>query len=142
MKYLGIDYGSKKVGIAVSDDSANLAFPKYVITNDTELLEHIARIVSEESIEAIVLGESRDFKGKENPIMKDIKDFKNTLEERLALPVYLEPEFFTSREAARIPHASDEPRSRKQKKHTNRDDSAAALILQRFLEKQQQSRTQ
>ena len=57
MKFLGIDYGSKKVGIAVSDDSANLAFPKCVIGNDVELLEHIARIVSEENIGAIVLGE-------------------------------------------------------------------------------------
>ena len=137
MKFLGIDYGSKKIGIAVSDDSANLAFPKCVIANDTELLEYITRIISEENIGAIVLGESRDFKGKENKIMKDIKSFKNILEEQFALPVYLEPEFLTSVEAARIPHASDEPRSRKQKKQTNRDDSAAALILQRYLEKQQ-----
>jgi len=125
MKYLGIDYGEKNVGIAVSDDSGKLAFAKTVLKNDKYLLENILKICNEEKIEAVVLGESFDFSGQPNLIMKDILIFKNKLEKISGLQVYLEPEFLTSAEAERI-----------QGKNDKIDASAAALILKSYLEKQ------
>jgi len=136
MKYLGIDYGSKKVGIAVSDDGGNLAFPKCVIENNTVLLDTILQIIKNEHAEEIVLGASYNYKGEENPIMTDIKKFKQLLKSHCILPVHFESEVLTSAQTRLQPQASDEPRSRKKKKRVHTDDSAAALILQSFLDKQ------
>ena len=135
MKYLGIDYGSKKIGIAVSDDEGNLAFPKCVIENNISALDLILKIITDEHVEAIVLGASLNYKGEENPIMEDIKKFKQLFESRSTCPVHFESETLTTVQAHAQPHASDEPRSRKKKKHVNVDDSAAALILQSYLDK-------
>jgi len=123
MKYLGIDYGEKRVGVAVSDDSGSLAFAKTVLPNDKYLLENVWRICAEEKIDEIIMGESFNFSGEPNFIMKDILNFKKEIE-RHGLKVYLEPEFLTSAEAERI-----------QGKNAKIDASAAALILKSYLDK-------
>lgn len=135
MKYLGIDYGSKRVGIAVSDDEGNIAFPKVVIDNDSALLEYITKVIENENITLVVVGESRDLEGKENPIMFEITHFIEQLKEKVSTPIHLEPEFLTTAEARRQPLSSDEPRSRKKQKHKKTDASAAALILQSYINK-------
>jgi len=125
MKYLGIDYGSKRVGIAISDETASYAFAKAVLVNDRMLLPTIHQLCIDERVEAIILGESKDYHGKDNPIMKRIVAHKKDLEIGLGLPVYLEPEFMTSAQAEHI-----------QGKTAMHDASAAALILQSYLDRQ------
>ena len=136
MKYLGIDYGSKKVGLAISDDEGTLAFPYKILKNDLELDDTIHNICGEEEISAIVLGRSHDLSGNPNKIMGSIEEFKQTLEGELDLPVYYENEFMTSVEA-RGRKGKEKNNSRKVKKgeQGNIDDSAAALILQRYLDR-------
>ena len=124
MKYLGIDYGSKRVGIALSDDTGTLAFAKAVFENNSELVSRIESICKNEKVESIILGESKDFSGKENSIMSAVHALKKTLEEKLKLPIHLEPEFLTSAEAERL-----------QGKNEMLDASAAAIILKSYLEK-------
>ena len=68
MKYLGIDFGEKRVGIAVSDIEGNIAFPKIIIENNTDLLKKITDFCNENAIEAIVIGESKNYKGEDNKI--------------------------------------------------------------------------
>lgn len=121
-KLLGLDYGAKRVGVALSDESGALAFPRVVLENNPGLLGKIKEICRLENIGAVILGESLDQAGRPNLIMVEINKFKNLLEKEIALPVYFEPEIFTSTEAGRY-----------QEKKS--DASAAALILQRFLEK-------
>ncbi len=128
MKYLGIDYGSKRVGVAVSDDRGSLAFPKIVLENKKNLTEKIKEICEEEKVESIVIGESLDSSGAPNPIMKNITVFKKHIESELSLPVYFEAEFMTSH------HAAIGGKKGEFKKEIL-DASAAALILQRFLDK-------
>jgi putative holliday junction resolvase len=123
MRFLGIDYGARRVGIAISSEEGNMAFPKCVLPNDRYLIERIAALCEEEDITAIVLGESKNYEGVPNPIMKKILIFKKTFEETIGLPVYLHPEFLTSAEAERI-----------QGKNELHDASAAALILKSYLE--------
>ena len=96
MKFLGIDYGDKKVGLATSDEEGNMAFSKEVLENTSSLVENIENIVKSENIDAVVIEESRNFKGEENVIMKRIKPFKESLEKTLNKPVYFEPELFSS----------------------------------------------
>ena len=127
MKYLGIDYGEKNVGIAVSDDNGKLAFAKMVLKNDKQLLENILVFCKQEKIEAVVLGDSFDFSGQPNFVRKNILNLKKVLEED-NLRVFLEPEFLTSAEAERV-----------QGKNDKIDASAAALILKSYLDKQQKN---
>jgi putative holliday junction resolvase len=124
MKYLGIDFGSKRVGIAVSDDLGKLAFPYAVLQNDKKMLETILEILKKEEIRKIVLGESKNFQGMPNKIQNEIDAFKEELEEKTRLKVESEPEFMTSVQAEQITG-----------KNEMHDASAAAIILQSFLDK-------
>ena len=140
MRYLGVDYGSKRVGVAVSDEAGEVALPLSVLPNDKKLLSKIKEIVVEKKIGAIVMGESKNFKGEANVIMEAIHRFKSTLARETGLPVFLEPEFMTSAEADRMnPPASGQNRKsgvrlrRPEAKNVMLDASAAALILQSYL---------
>jgi len=123
MRYLGIDYGTKRVGIALSDEDGRIAFPKSVLPSDSRLLDEIRALCSENDISAIVLGESKDYHGEYNEVMKPAFELKERLERELDLPVLLEPEFMTSAAAERATPGD------------MLDASAAALILQSFLDR-------
>ncbi len=133
MKYLGIDYGSKRIGVAVSDDTGSIAFPLAVVTAGPHALEEIENIARVNNVECIVLGESLNFKNEPNPIMEDIEQFKADIAELTGLPVEYQREFFTSAEAARQ-FAPDGSR-KKNPSQENLDAAAAALILQGYLDK-------
>lgn len=124
MKYVGIDFGSKRVGIAISDEEGKMAFPYSVILNNKELLVEMKKIIEKENIEGVVMGESKNFKGEPNKIMPEIEKLKKDLEEKTKLPVFFEPEFMTSQQAEHI-----------QGKNEMHDASAAAIILQSYLDK-------
>jgi len=133
MKLLGIDYGTKRVGTALSDDEGRLAFPYKILENNAGLAKTLADICAGEGVAAIVIGESRDFAGKENPIMPAVRVLKDALAKETGLPVHLEPEMLTTQEARRAP--AKQEKSRKPKKRTHVDASAAALILQSYIDR-------
>lgn len=136
MRYLGIDYGSKRVGLAISDEEALMAFPYKIIPNNMELIDTIHNICGSEEISAIVLGESHDLSGKPNKIMGSIEEFKRNIEAELDLPVYFQKEFMTTIEArGRVGKEINNAKKIGKDKQIGADASAAALILQRFLEK-------
>lgn len=142
MRYLGIDYGKKRVGVAISDEAGEFALPFSVLSGGFSLIESLKKIIIEKQIEAIVLGESKNFKGEDNAIMVEIKEFKRRLEEETGLPVYFELEFMTSALADRM-NDRDIGQSRKsglklrspKTKNEMLDASAAAIILQSYLDK-------
>ncbi len=136
MKYLGIDYGAKRVGLAMSDDGGKIAFPYRVIGNNLELIDTIHNICGEENISAIILGESLDSSGNKNKVMGSIEELKKNLEMELDLPVDFEKEFMTS------VHSGEQKfknifiaRKIKKEKNEKDDSKAAALILQRYLDR-------
>ncbi len=136
MKHLGIDYGSKRVGIALSDDGGTMAFPKAILPNNLDLIGSIGRLCREENVSAIVLGESRDLSGVKNKIMGSIEELKHNLETELELPVYFQAEFMTTVEArGREGKEKNNARKTSKEKSGQADASAAALILQRYLDK-------
>ena len=140
MRFLGVDYGEKRVGVALSDESGTLAFPRGIFANDARLVGRLKEICKAENVGMVVIGESRTYHGEENPIMKKIKKFKNTIEQSFGIPVALESETLSSAEARRAYHnIKDERTARKTKrKRINPvDDSSAAIILQSFLDKKQ-----
>lgn len=128
MKYLAIDYGTKRVGIATSDDEGTMAFPLRVIPNSKKLVEDIATICRSERVEMVVVGESHNFQNKPNPLMRDIVPFVAALKKETGLSVLFMPEMLSSREAAHMTGTN----------RTN-DASAAAIVLQSYLDRENQS---
>jgi putative Holliday junction resolvase len=134
MKYIGIDYGTKKIGVAISDEGGSIAFPLTVIAAGREALSKITAIIRESGAGVAVVGESRNFSGQKNEVMEDIEAFVKDLQEQTHLPVHYEREFFTSAMAAR--QFAPEEKSRKQNPSQEKlDASAAALILQSYLDR-------
>lgn len=123
MKYLGIDYGAKRVGLAVSDDIHGFAFPLVVLDNSDSLISEINKVCKENNIGEIVVGESKNFNQEANEIMKQINPFVEALKSSTGLPVHLHPEFLTSIEAERL-----------QGNNPMHDASAASLILKSYLD--------
>ncbi len=125
MKYLGVDYGEKRVGIAVTDTEGKIAFPKIVLENKADLTEQISKLCSGLGIEAVVIGESKDYKGEDNKISPKIIAFKRELENKIKIAIFLEPEFMSSMQVEKTFGKTE-----------MLDASAAAIILQTFLDKE------
>ncbi len=125
MKYLGIDYGEKRVGIATSDTEAKIAFPKVVLENNGELIRNIVNFCNENQIESIVIGESKNYKGEDNKINPQIISFKRDLSKEIKLSISLEPEFMSSAQVENTFGKTD-----------MLDASAASIILQTFMDKE------
>lgn len=124
MKYLGIDYGTKRVGVATSDEDGKIAFPKEVVANDNDLIINLEKLIGSENIKKVIIGESKNFKMEDNEIMTDIIDLKDVIEATMEIDVELHPEVLSSVEAEKI-----------QGKNDMIDASAAAIILQSYLDK-------
>jgi putative Holliday junction resolvase len=141
MRFLGIDYGTKRIGMAISDENGTLAFPKEIVQNDSNSFKRISEIINEENVREIVVGESVDFSGKLNALSGRIEVFILELEEKLKLPIHKQKEFLTSVEARRSKNTKEnfnksQSHSKvKQIKSGRVDASAAALILQRYLDR-------
>ena len=120
-KYCGIDYGTKKIGVALSDDSGTIAFPHSVIIQSPHAHTQIKEIIETNGVHEVVIGHSKDHDGTENPLMKHVYAFKKELEGSDYV-VHLEPEFLTTFQAKRM------------SEDNVADASAAALILQSFID--------
>ncbi len=122
MRYLGIDYGHKNIGLALSDEVGNFVYPYSVVSNGKDVVSLVKNICLKEGVAEIVIGESRDFKGQPNPILESSQIFGQSLKKETGLPVNFQIETYSSREAARIVGDDD-----------NLDARAAAIILESYL---------
>ena len=140
MRLLGIDYGSKRVGLALSDERGRFAMPLQVLTNQfvksskesretyiQKLIAEVAGIARKNNVSEVVIGESKNYEGEANAIMHESLEFKKSLEAE-GFIVHLEPEFMTSVQAERL---QDELKG----KEGMLDASAAAVILQSYLDR-------
>ncbi len=126
MKYLGIDFGTKKVGFAQSDDEGRLAYPLMISPNDAQLFKDTTELIREMKFGTVVIGESVDQKGKPNPIAKVAREFGAKLEGSCDVVIVYEKEWYSTVEARKQPG--------KEGSH-DVDDQAAAIVLQRYLDK-------
>jgi putative Holliday junction resolvase len=126
-RFLGVDFGTKRVGLSISDENGQIAFPKEVVPNDKNLFSKLKEVIQAENILEIVVGESTNFDGTANPVAKYIEEFILRLQDEIKLPIHKQKEFLTSVEARRY---KDETKSTS----NSVDAAAAALILQRYLD--------
>ena len=123
---MGIDYGKKRVGIALSDETERFAYPHSVLDARKDLVGNTVKICRNERVGKIILGRSLDYKMRPNEIMGAISEFKNELEIASGLTIEFEDEFMTTQEAGRL-----------QGENKMSDASAAALILKSYIDKHQ-----
>jgi putative Holliday junction resolvase len=124
MRILGIDYGTKRVGLALSDEGGTMAFPHSVIPNTPDLLSDIERVINEKNVAEIVIGHSLDKAGNPNKVHAAVEALMTDLTLATGLPIHLQPEQFTTQAALHIQGRTDKT-----------DASAAALILDSYLTK-------
>lgn len=127
MKVVGIDFGSKRVGVAVSDADGLMAFPKGVFPNDRMLMTNVKDLIASQKAGAVVIGESKARDGSDNPIMGSARQFAEELGWETNLPVHFEPEFYSSAEARLLKEQSSG------KVEALVDAEAAAVILNSYL---------
>ena len=127
MRKMGIDYGTKRVGIAVTDDKGLMAFPHSVLPNNNDLLTAIVTIIKEKKIDEIIIGHSLGRDGQPNKVHKQVEELIGDLTLQVGIPVHLQPEQYTTQEAIRF-----------QGRNANTDASAAAIILNSYITSQQQ----
>ncbi len=132
MVILGIDYGLKKIGLAKSDFQGVFALPLEIIreTNQSVILSKLKEVVEREEIDEIVVGLPIALKADETKIINDqlktVNDFVSWLKNNFNLPIHLQDERLTSRQAKNLIAGSSQKGD---------DDSVAAmLILQSFLD--------
>ncbi|HEU0080811.1 MAG TPA: Holliday junction resolvase RuvX [Candidatus Paceibacterota bacterium] len=130
MRLLGIDYGKKRVGVALSDDKGLMAFPKAVLPNDNYLFTEVRRLIESNEIDTVVVGESKDYAMRDNSIMSKARAFADELKRELDVVVVYEPELLTSHQAAQTGHALG--------KTDMIDASAAAIILQSYIDRKKE----
>lgn len=131
MKILGIDYGTRRVGLAISDDSKTLA-RELSILSPKEFWQGIKELVSQEGIERVVIGLPLNMSGEATHTTRDVQEFSDRLEkqlaqEKLTVPVEFMDERLSSVMAEHLPGG-----------RTNVDSLAAQIILQNYLDKTNQ----
>ncbi|MFZ2832028.1 MAG: Holliday junction resolvase RuvX [Minisyncoccia bacterium] len=124
MRHMGIDYGTKRIGLAISDEGGTMAFPYGILENGKGSLSEVKTVCAHESVELIVIGESLDYKGEPNIVKKEIDKFIVALKKLVDIPIIEEREFMSTQQARFY-----------QMKRKRVDDSAAAIILQSYLDR-------
>ena len=122
MRMMGIDYGSKKIGVAFSDEEGMMAFPHDVIPNNNETLDTLINLIKEKEVKEIVIGYSLGRDGKPNPIHKAVEELMTDLTLQVGLPIHLQPEQYSTQQALLYQGRTDKT-----------DAAAASIILDSYI---------
>lgn len=132
MRILGIDYGERRIGLAISDESATIATPLSTIeySKIDAVVNSLNKIIEEYPVKEVVVGLPLNLKGGSGSFTKKAAEFAEFLKEKLDIPVKLYDERLTSKTAER--YLIDAGISRKKRKKLT-DKLAAQIILQDYL---------
>ncbi len=135
MRYLGLDLGSRTLGIAISDKSGLIARSMKIIRHNEDydgLILQVKEIVEEEKVDAIVLGYPKNMNNTIGPKGKLSEEFQQKLIEYINIPVYLQDERLSTKEATDILIMGNTSRKKRKKVI---DSMAATIILQSYLDR-------
>ena len=131
MRYLAIDYGDKRTGLAICDVEETIVSPLTVIHGQKDLLKKIADIVEAEKVETVVLGLPLNMDDSQGPQSKRVLNFADLLKACINIPIHFQDERLSTFGAEEKLAAADFTRGKKKKRI---DAVAAAQILETFLE--------
>lgn len=125
--YLGIDWGEKKIGLAIADEETRLAFADQVVFNDEKVWENLNKIIDDYSVNKIIIGLSTHDVQSDNE--KKIKAFAENLKKKFDIEIIFTEEMFSTREA------HENLKKQEIKKLDLKDDAEAArVLLQSYLD--------
>ena len=132
MRYLAIDYGNRRTGLAVCDPSETIASPLTVYETNKNLIQKIQELIEKENIKSIVLGLPLNMDNTKGPQARRTIGFSKELQAQIEIPIHFQDERLSSY-TAREKMAEAELTKKKKKKRL--DAVAAAQILEAFLDK-------
>jgi len=135
MRYLGLDLGTKTLGVAVSDITGTIATSLTILRHEDDheyLIEELKKIIDEKKVETIVLGLPKNMNNTIGERGEMVLSFKEKLESSISLPVILEDERLTTKLAENILITADVSRKKRKKVI---DKMAANIILQSYLDR-------
>lgn len=133
MRYLGIDYGKKRIGVAISDPEGRIGFPfsELQVFNSRLTVIEIKKIIRKEKIAKVIIGLPRSLQGQDTEQTREVRAFADKLKKAISIPVEFENEMLTTKIAKN---------SGVKKGYI--DAAAAAIILQSYLDKTPNSKLQ
>ncbi len=135
-RYMGIDYGSKRIGIALCDPLLTFAYSYKTLTNDNNFLKELKVIIEEKNVVKIILGLPSESYHASKILAEEVRKLEKEMETKLSLEVILWDEEFTSVLAKQ--QVLDSVKSKKKRKDKGLiDRNSAAIILQEYLNSKQ-----
>ena len=132
-KILGIDFGKKRIGFAITDSQKIISFPLKTIEK-REIFNFLESLLKTENIESIILGDSKTKKNEPNELMKEVRSFSKKIKSKFNIPIYFVDERFTSRIAFKIILDSNIKKMKRRDKSLI-DKVSASLILETYLKR-------
>lgn len=123
---MGIDYGTRRIGVAVSDESQTLA-REYAIYDPPQFWERVTDVIESEQVDRIVIGLPLNMSGEATKKTEEVQEFFDRLQKQLSLPIEFMDERLSSVMAEHLPGGGK-----------NIDSLAAQIILQNYLNQQKQ----
>lgn len=127
MRYLGIDYGTKRTGVAISDADGRIAVLKETIESESqnETIARIKEIADAEQIDVIVVGMPKNMDGERTEMSDEVDRYIAKLRDHFTIPVQIADERLTTEMAKKLLHGV---------KPEKKDQVAAQILLQNFLD--------
>lgn len=134
MRILGIDYGQKRIGMAMSDPLKITSQPMPFLPNDKNMWANLKKFIEENEISEIVIGLPITMKGTDSEMTVEVEKFSKELESIVSMPIILQDERLSTMESEKFLIAANVSRD---KRKLVRDSMAACIILQDYLERRQ-----
>lgn len=131
MRIIGLDWGTTRVGIAMTDEEQHLAFPLQHTLDSKTAIEEIIKLSEEYSVEKIILGMPKSLDGKQNASTEKTQKFADKLKSELKLEIELVDERFSTVQSTKSLQAQE---IKEKDQREIKDNIAAALLLQQYLD--------
>jgi putative holliday junction resolvase len=133
MMYLGIDFGTKKIGLAIGKE---IPYELATIANNSETFEKIVKLCNQENVTRIVIGMPVFESGDQGTLGMEIEKFGRELKEKTKLPIYFEPENLTTQTALELLR---EEGASAEEIENKVDQTAARLILEQYISNEEET---
>ena len=132
-RLIGVDMGSKRVGLSISDENRKIAIPLKTINYDNiqTLVVELKKMISENNVHAIIFGNPKNMDGTEGSSSQSVKDKAKIISEKIQIPIFMWDERLSTVGAFNLSSQLDINVSKRVK---NIDENAAAFILQGVLD--------
>lgn len=133
MRILGLDHGTRRIGVALSDEMRLIAQPLEYIPSEpfAEFVERLVKILREQNVELVVIGLPRNMDGSYGPAAEKVREFVQALAAKINVPIKLWDERLTTVQAQRVLIQGG---TRRQQRKQKVDQIAAAILLQSYLD--------